>query len=88
VYLHKLIGRRVLRWLCIREVDTAAPYKITTGESDEKKRRSWTTEDIRTLKTLARQKTRAGKIAKKLKRTESATRQKAFSMGVSLDARM
>jgi hypothetical protein len=54
----------------------------------KKKRRSWTTEDIRTLKTLARQKTRAGKIAKKLKRTESATRQKAFSMGVSLDARM
>jgi hypothetical protein len=51
-------------------------------------RRSWTTEDIRTLKTLARQKTHAGKIAKKLKRTEGATRQKAFSMGVSLDARI
>jgi hypothetical protein len=51
-------------------------------------RRSWTTEDIRTLKTLSRQKTHAGKIAKKLKRTEGATRQKAFSMGVSLDARI
>jgi hypothetical protein len=52
------------------------------------KRRSWTTDDVRTLKTLARKKTRAGKIAKKLKRTEGATRQKAFSLGVSLDARM
>ena len=34
------------------------------------KRRSWTTADVRTLKSLARKKTRAGKIAKTLKRTE------------------
>jgi hypothetical protein len=53
-----------------------------------KRRRSWTTADVRTLKTLARKKTNAGKIAKKLKRTEGATRQKAFSIGVSLDARV
>ena len=52
------------------------------------KRRSWTTDDVRTLKTLARKRTTAGKIAKKLKRTEGATRQKAFSLGVSLDARL
>jgi hypothetical protein len=52
-----------------------------------RKRRSWTTADVRTLKTLARKKTTAGKIAKKLKRTEGGTRQKAFSLGVSLDAR-
>ena len=38
------------------------------------KRRSWTTADVRTLKSLARKKTRAGKIAKTLKRTEGATR--------------
>ena len=37
---------------------------------------------------LARKNTRAGKIAKPLKRTEGATRQKAFSLGVSLDARV
>jgi hypothetical protein len=48
----------------------------------------WTTADVRTLKTLARKKTRVGKIAKKLKRTEGATRKKAFSLGVSLDARV
>jgi hypothetical protein len=52
------------------------------------KRRAWTTADVRTLKSLARRKTGAGKIAKKLKRTEGATRQKAFSLGVSLDARI
>jgi len=52
------------------------------------KRRSWTTADVRTLKSLARKETNAGKIARKLKRTERATRQKAFSIGVSLDARV
>jgi hypothetical protein len=51
------------------------------------KHRSWTTADVRTLKSLARKKTRVGKIAKKLKRTEGATRQKAFSLGVSLESR-
>ena len=51
------------------------------------KRREWTTQDVKELKTLARQKTPAGKIAKSLKRTIGATRQKAFSMKVSLDSR-
>ncbi len=52
-----------------------------------KKRRAWTRTDIRTLKTLAKKKTPAPKIAKTLKRTEGATRQMAFSMGLSLDSR-
>jgi NADH:ubiquinone oxidoreductase subunit len=51
------------------------------------KRREWTKTDIRELKTLARAKTPAGKIARALKRTEGATRQKAFSLEVSLDSR-
>ena len=51
------------------------------------KRREWTSDNVRTLKTLARKKTRAAKIAKTLKRTEGATRQKAFSLGLSLDSR-
>ena len=51
------------------------------------KRREWTPAQVRTLKTLAREKTHAAKIAKALKRTEGATRQKAFSLGVSLDSR-
>ena len=51
------------------------------------KRRSWTTAQVRTLKTLAKKKTRAARIAKTLKRTEGATRQKAFSLGLSLDSR-
>jgi hypothetical protein len=51
------------------------------------KRRGWTSDDIRTLKSLAKKKTKAGTIARALKRTEGATRQKAFSLGLSLDAR-
>jgi hypothetical protein len=51
------------------------------------KRREWTKDDIRELKTMAKSKTPAAKIAKSLKRSVGATRQKAFSMGVSLDSR-
>jgi hypothetical protein len=43
--------------------------------------------EVRELKTLARKKTGAAKIARKLKRTEGATRQKAFSIGLSLKSR-
>jgi hypothetical protein len=52
-----------------------------------KKRRAWTAVEVRELKTMARKKTPAGRIAKKLRRSEGATRQKAFSIGLSLDSR-
>jgi hypothetical protein len=51
------------------------------------KRRAWTAADVRTLKSGAKNKTRAASLARKLKRTEGATRQKAFSIGLSLDSR-
>jgi hypothetical protein len=52
-----------------------------------KKRRAWTSVQVRELKTLAKKKVPANRIAKTLKRTEGATRQKAFSLGLSLDSR-
>jgi hypothetical protein len=52
-----------------------------------KKRRAWTATEVRELKTMAKKKTAASQIARKLKRTEGATRQKAFSIGLSLDSR-
>ena len=52
-----------------------------------KKRRAWTSVQVRELNALARKKVGAGTIANRLKRTEGATRQKAFSMGLSLDTR-
>jgi hypothetical protein len=52
------------------------------------KRREWTRTDVRELRTFARERTPARKIARTLKRTEGATRQKAFSLGVSLDSRL
>jgi hypothetical protein len=48
------------------------------------KRKEWTKTDVRELKTLARQKTAAGVIGRKLGRTERAVRQKAYAEGVSL----
>jgi len=51
------------------------------------KRRAWTSVEIRELKTLAKKKIPAGKIARTIKRTEGATRQKAFSIGLFPDSR-
>ncbi len=53
----------------------------------KKKRRAWTAAEVRELRAMAKKKTTASQIAKKLKRTEGATRQKAFSIGLSLDSR-
>jgi len=53
----------------------------------KKKRVAWTAEHVRTLKSMAKNKAPAGKIAKALKRSEGATRAKAFVLGVSLDSR-
>jgi hypothetical protein len=51
------------------------------------KRRAWTKQDVRELKSLARQKTPAPKIARTFKRTEGAIRQKALNLGISLNSR-
>ena len=48
-------------------------------------RRPWSKDDVRMLKSMARKET-AADIAKALKRTEGATRQKATALGVSLDS--
>jgi len=51
------------------------------------KKRAWTSVQIRELKVLARKKVPAAKIARTLRGSEGATRQKAFSIGLSLDSR-
>jgi hypothetical protein len=47
-------------------------------------RRSWSKEDLKTLKTLAKQRAGVKKIVKALKRTPGATTVKASKLGVSL----
>jgi hypothetical protein len=47
-------------------------------------KKPWTKEDLRLLKTLVREKTKTSIVARKLKRTEGATRQKASLLGVKL----
>ena len=51
-------------------------------------RRRWTNEDIRTLKSMSKARAPAARVARALKRTEGATRQKAFQLGLSLDSRV
>jgi len=48
------------------------------------KLQSWTKEDIRTLKTLAREQKKTTVIARTLKRSVGATYQKASQLGVTL----
>jgi hypothetical protein len=50
-------------------------------------RKEWTKDDVRTLKTLARENTKTTVIARKLKRSVGATYQQASKLGVSLGAR-
>jgi hypothetical protein len=56
-------------------------------KNGSRKKRAWTSVQVRELKSFARKKVPASRIAKTLKRTEGATRQKAFSIGLSLDSR-
>jgi hypothetical protein len=48
------------------------------------KLRPWTKDDVRTLKTLAREKTKTTVIARQLRRSAGATYQKATALGVAL----
>jgi hypothetical protein len=50
-------------------------------------RRAWSKEDVRTLKTMARDKQGVTKIAKALKRSPGATSVMAAKRGVSLSTR-
>jgi SPX domain protein involved in polyphosphate accumulation len=48
------------------------------------KRRSWTKEDVRTLKMLAREQTKTTVIARKLKRSVAAVYLRASKLAVAL----
>jgi len=50
-------------------------------------RRGWSRSDLGDLKSLARAKTPAKQIGRKLKRSEGAVRQKAYAVGISLTLR-
>ena len=51
------------------------------------KRQAWTKEHIRDLRAHSKAKTPAKKVAKALKRSEGAIRQKAMSLGISVGHR-
>jgi len=50
-------------------------------------RRSWTSSEVREMKSLAKKKVGVAKISKALKRTIGATAVKAHQLGISLSRR-
>ena len=50
-------------------------------------RKPWTKEDIRELKAHSKARTPVAKVAKAMKRTEGAVRQKAKTIGIGLGHR-
>lgn len=52
----------------------------------KKKRRSWLAAEVKALRTAAKNIVPAGKIARLLRRTEGAIRQKALALGLSLNS--
>ena len=52
----------------------------------KKKRRAWLAAEVKALKTAAKNIVPAGRIARLLKRTEGAIRQKALALGLSLNS--
>ena len=76
--------------LSFRDMPSYKPKPLFEPETYMAKKRqrvAWSAEHVRTLKSMAKRKSTASKIAKALKRTEGATRQKAFSIGLSLNSR-
>jgi hypothetical protein len=57
---------------------------VAKAPKNSPSRRPWSSDDVKMLKSMAR-KEPASAIAKALKRTEGATRQKATALGVSLN---
>jgi hypothetical protein len=58
--------------------------RVLKAWAKPRKLRAWTKEDVRMLKVLARVKEKTRVIARKLKRSYAATRQKASILGVAL----
>ncbi len=52
----------------------------------KKKRRAWLAAEVKALRSAAKSIVPAGKIARLLKRTEGAIRQKALALGLSLNS--
>lgn len=53
----------------------------------KRRRRVWDRYDLASMRRMANRKVPAAHIARKLRRTEGATRQKACAIGLSLDSR-
>ena len=60
---------------------------MTTNRSKRARRHPWTREDVRELRQYSRNKSPIKTIARVMKRTSGALRQKALALGISLGHR-
>ena len=60
---------------------------MTTNRSKRARRHPWTREDVRELRQYSRNKSPVKTIARVMKRTPGALRQKALALGISLGHR-
>ena len=67
-----------------KTVKRAKSVKAVKAKTARRVVKPWTKEDVRLLKTLVKEKTKTSMVARKLKRTYTATRQKASALGVRL----
>jgi hypothetical protein len=58
-----------------------------TATNGRRKRVAWTKENVRDLKAHSKNKTPVAKIAKQMKRSEGAVRQKALALDISIGHR-
>jgi hypothetical protein len=77
--------RRITNKMCRDK--SPPPTKGTEMKKKKVVRRAWSKEDVRTLKTMARDKLGVKKIAKALKRSPAATSVMAAKRGISLSTR-
>jgi hypothetical protein len=66
----------------VRRFDSRRKDQVMAKKT--KRSRPWSREDVQMLKTMVREKSKTSFIARKLKRTPTATRQKAASLDVKL----
>ena len=71
---------------CLRKA-TASPGSVHMPKKKAAVRNPWTKDDVRELKAHSKARTPVATVAKAMKRTEGAVRQKAKSIGIGLGHR-
>jgi hypothetical protein len=73
--------------LCAKKIGPQIGELMMALKKRRATRRGWSRKDLSDMRSLAKKKTPARAIARHLKRSEGAVRQKAYAAGISLSLR-